>query len=156
MESPSVKLSEALAGVSLLAFDTAPLIYFVEKHPVYFARMQAVMTAVDNEVISGISSALTLTEILTLPIRLGKTALVKQYEEILLNTHNFRLTPMDLRTFRTAADLRAHYNLKTPDALQVAAALEANSQAFLTNDAGIKRVNEIRVLILDELELDEP
>jgi len=77
-----VKLSAALDGVSLLGFDTAPLIYFVEKYPLYFDRMQTIMSAIDNETISGMSSALALTEILTLPLRLNKILLVNNYEEI--------------------------------------------------------------------------
>jgi predicted nucleic acid-binding protein len=49
--------------------------------------------------------------------------------------------------------LRARYNLRTPDALQISAALETSCQAFLTNDTQLKRVTELRMLILDELEL---
>ncbi|MEP7291544.1 MAG: PIN domain-containing protein [Chloroflexota bacterium] len=150
-----MKISDALQGISLLSFDTSPLIYFVEQHPIYFDRMKAIMSYIDDQAVSGISSGLTLTEILTFPIRLGKISLVNRYEEILLNTRGFHLAPIDVKTCRTAADLRARHNLKTPDALQVAAALEANCDAFLTNDLGIKRVTEIRVLVLDELELDE-
>lgn len=52
---------------------------------------------------------------------------------------------------KRAAALRAYYNLRTPDALQLAAALEAGCQAFLTNYIPLKRVTELRVLILDEL-----
>ena len=44
-------------------------------------------------------------------------------------------------------------NLRTPDALQLSAVVEINCQAFLTNDTQLKRVTELRVLILDELEL---
>jgi hypothetical protein len=39
-----------------------------------------------------------------------------------------------------AAELRARYNLRTPDALQVATALVRRCEAFLTNDARLKRV----------------
>ncbi len=38
-----------------------------------------------------------------------------------------------------------------PDALQVAVALEAGCEAFLTNDAALKRVTALRILVLDEL-----
>ena len=55
-----------------------------------------------------------------------------------------------------AAQLRARYELKTPDALHVAAALEARCEAFLTNDKGIQRVTDLRVLVLEDLELDPP
>jgi predicted nucleic acid-binding protein len=76
--------------------------------------------------------------------------LVNNYEEILLNSISFHLASIDTKTSRMAADLRARYHLKTPDALQVASALNENCDAFLTNDTGFKRVTEIRILILDE------
>jgi predicted nucleic acid-binding protein len=43
--------------------------------------------------------------------------------------------------------------LTLTDALQVAAALNAGCGTFLTNDVTLKRVTELRVLLLDELEL---
>jgi predicted nucleic acid-binding protein len=53
---------------------------------------------------------------------------------------------------RSTAEVRAKYNLKLPDALQVAIALEASCEALLTNDAQLKRVTELRILVIDELE----
>jgi len=52
-----------------------------------------------------------------------------------------------------AADLRARYNLRTPDALQVATALYAGCDAILTNDAAMARVTELSVLVIDDLHL---
>ncbi|MCC5664290.1 hypothetical protein LC653_10260 [Nostoc sp. CHAB 5784] len=48
------------------------------------------------------------------------------------------------------------YNLQLPDALQVAAAIIAGCEAFLTNDAALKRVTELRVLVVCELESENP
>jgi len=48
-----------------------------------------------------------------------------------------------------AAFLRAHYGLKTPDALQLATTLISASHAFLTNDERIPEIEGIQVLILD-------
>ncbi len=149
-----MKISDALRGVSFLTFDTAPLIYFVEKHPIYFERMNTILSYVADGTISGVTSGITLTEILTLPLRLNKLKLVNTYEEILLKSKGFQTTPISIKICRTAAELRARHNLKTPDALQIAAALEVQCDAFLTNDSGLKRLTEIRVLVLDELERD--
>jgi predicted nucleic acid-binding protein len=52
-----------------------------------------------------------------------------------------------------AADLRARYNVRTPDAIQLATALEAGCDAFLTNDLALRRVAELRVLVLGTLAL---
>jgi predicted nucleic acid-binding protein len=51
-----------------------------------------------------------------------------------------------------AASLRAKYkehNLRTPDALQLAMALEANCPAFVTNDKRLSIVQELDVIVLD-------
>lgn len=149
-----MKLPDALRGIRQLAFDTAPLIYFIEKHPDYFDRMLFVMRYVDEGLISGVSATMALTEVLVQPLRTGDTELAKRYEAVLMNSKGFRLEPLTTPIARLAADLRARYNLKTPDAIHVATAVEAGCDGFLTNDTGIKRVKEITVLVLDDLELD--
>ena len=60
--------------------------------------------------------------------------------------------PVNAEVAGYAADLRAQYELRTPDALQIAAAKTANCQVFLTNDKALKRVEAVRVLVLNELE----
>lgn len=90
------------------------------------------------------------------PFRSGDGVLAQRYEEILSNSNYFRIEPITTATARYAADLRARYNLRTPDALHIAAAITSGCDAFLTNDTDIKRVLEITVLTLDELELDVP
>lgn len=52
---------------------------------------------------------------------------------------------------RRAADLRAKHGIRTPDALQIAAALSRGATGFVTNDEAVKRVQEIEVLLLDEV-----
>ena len=71
-----MKLADALAGVQRLFIDTAPLIYFIEQHPVYLERMPAIMQQICD--------------------------------------------------------------------------------AFLTNNVGIKRVQEISIFVLDEIEVESP
>lgn len=73
--------------------------------------------------------------------------------DLLVNAANFQTLPIDIETATSAADLGARYNLRTPDALQVATALAAGCDAFLTNDSAFQRVSEIRILVLDHLEL---
>ena len=151
--SAMTKLDDALAGVKNLGLDTAPVIYFVEKHPQYDALVTEIFRRIDNDLLVGITSVITFTEVLIQPIRRGDTKLQQEYSELLLHSANFETMPIDADTARRAATLRAVYNLRTPDALQIATALEFNCQAFLTNDLQHKRVTELRMLILDELEL---
>jgi predicted nucleic acid-binding protein len=148
-----VKIADALRGVSQLAFDTAPLVYFMENNPTYIVRMRSIMKQVASGHPVGTASFLVLAEVLVQPIRTNNKALVQQYESVLVKSSDFQLVPIGEAVSRKAAELRATYNLKTPDALHVASAITSGCDSFLTNDTGIKRVTEITVLILDELEV---
>jgi len=87
-------------------------------------------------------------------LRVGNPTLAQQYRDLLTGSAHFYLQPtLTLAESEQAAQWRARYNLKTPDALQIAIALSAGSDAFLTNDGDFKRVQELKVLVLDELEL---
>ena len=46
--------------------------------------------------------------------------------------------------------LRAKYTIKTPDAIQIAVGVLYGAPKFLSNDPGLKKVEEIEVLALDD------
>jgi predicted nucleic acid-binding protein len=146
-----VTVNDALARVSRLGVDTAPLVYYVEDHPAYADRVEAVFRRAASNGIYLCSTVVTLTEVLVVPKRAGRADLETAYRDLLLNNDNFALLSVDVAVAERAADLRARYSLKTPDAIQVATALENGCQAFLTNDAGLRRVADIRTLVLGEL-----
>lgn len=148
-----MKITEALWGVTQIGIDSAPLIYLVEKHPAHIEKMMIVIEYINQGIMLGISATLTLTEVLTLPTKLDKASLIAEYEDILLNSSGFQLLPLDAEIAKTAANLRARYALRTPDAVQIGTAISAGCQVFLTNDLGLKRVKDVRVLVLDELEV---
>lgn len=147
-----MKIADALKDVSRLSVETAPFIYYVERYPAYVDKMRVVFLALEAGQFEVVTSTVTLTEVLTKPLRAGDSVLVKMYREMLQTTRNVILEPVSAVVAERAADLRARYNLKTPDALQVAVALQTGCDAFLSNDSGLKRVTDIRVLLLDELE----
>jgi predicted nucleic acid-binding protein len=48
-----------------------------------------------------------------------------------------------------AAQIRARYQIRTPDAIQLAAAIEFGARVFLTNDDRLRKVTEIEVIVLE-------
>lgn len=148
-----MKIANALQGVQRLYIETAPLIYYVEEHPTYIARMDAIVESLDNSTLRAVSSVITLTEVLNQPIKTGDKKLEQEYRDILVNSGSYQLVAINVQIAEVAAGLRAKYGLRTPDALHVASAIHRSCNAFLTNDTGIKRVTEIPILILDELEI---
>ena len=136
--------------ITSLGIDTAPFIYFVERHSVYLPIIRDIFRRIDQGFMRGCASVITLTEVLVQPKRCGATALEKEYRDLLVRSRNFELIPIDAEIAEQAAELRSRYNLRTPDALQIAASISAGCEAFLTNDKQLKRVDEVAVLVLDD------
>ena len=141
----------ALSKVGKLGLDTAPLIYLVERHVTFGPVIRSIIEQAENGGLELITSVITLTEVLTLPIEQKAEAIASAYRSILLHSPYLRLRPIDVETAERAARLRALYRLRTPDALQIAAACEAGCEAFLTNDQALHRVRDINVLVLADL-----
>ncbi len=151
MESPLVTIPDVvLSKIKLLGFDTAPFIYFVERHPVYLPLIRDIFTKIDAGIIQGYASVITLAEVLVHPKRNKRIALEYEYRDLLQNSRNFGLVSIDVEIAAQAAELRSRYNLRTPDALQIAAVLSVGCEAFLTNDKRLKHIGELSVIILDD------
>ncbi|HCS19291.1 MAG TPA: hypothetical protein DIW47_01805 [Bacteroidetes bacterium] len=131
--------------------DTAPLIYFIEGHSIYQDPLFELFKANDEGKLRFATSTLTLLEVLVQPMRLNRSDLVDKYEQILTSSPHLDIYDIDFRIARRAAQLRAKYNLKTPDALQIATCVERKSDVFLTNDVDLKKVTEVAVLTLKEI-----
>jgi hypothetical protein len=52
--------------------------------------------------------------------------------------------------------LRARYQIRTPDAIQIAAAIDFGARLFLTNDDRVRRVTEIEVVVLERWLQEHP
>jgi predicted nucleic acid-binding protein len=119
-------------------------------------KMQILFDLVDERKITVVTSSFTRTETLSKPIRDKATEVEKQYRLIFDRGEHLETIPLDDDIANDAAQLRAAYNLRSPDAVHLATAIKSNCQAFLTNDLQLKRVTEIPILVLDELEFDLP
>ena len=147
-----MKLDEALRNVTRLGFDTAPVIYLIEAHPRYDALVLDILNRMDGDRFAGTTSVITLSEVLVQPVLRGDIRLQQAYRELLLQSQRVRTMPIGPSAAEHAANLRARYRLRLPDALQLAIALGAGCEAFLTNDMELRRVTELRILVLDDLE----
>ena len=146
-----MNITESLQGVTRLFLDTAPVIYYVEQNPQYFASASVVFNHILNAAPIGVASPITLAESLVQPYRLGQTELQQEFIELMTETENIEFVPIDQQNMAIdAAQIRARYNLQLPDAFQIVAALASGCEAFLTNDVMFRRVTELRVLVLDD------
>jgi predicted nucleic acid-binding protein len=135
-------------GRGPLGIDTPIFIYFIEEHPAFQTVLAPVFAAIDGARLQAVTSAVTLLETLIVPYRAGDAELAERYETVLTGSRGVRLVDLDRALLRSAAQLRAASSIKTPDALQVAAALRMRCTAYLTNDRELPLVPGLRVLQL--------
>ena len=134
-----------------IGLDTAPLIYFIEQNQTYLELVRAFFHAMSQGEFQVVASTLTLTEVLVYPLRLGNVELAQQYRDILLHQEYLTTVPVSPEISEVAAQLRATQNLRTPDAIQIASALQRNATFFFTNDVRLSTVPGLEVLVLDAL-----
>src|SRR5213592_4695593 len=115
-------------GPGSVAVDTAVFIYFIEENPRFLPLVVPLFREADHEKRDLVTSALTLLEVLAVPYRAGNRPLAERYEPLLTRRRSIRWVEL------TRDQLRAGSSVKTPDALQLVAALGTGCTTFLTND----------------------
>ena len=135
-------------GRGPVALDTAIFIYYIEEHPRYLPLIDSLFGSIDDGRIEAVTSSLTLLETLVIPNRTGNRQLAESYENLLRHSRGLSMIELGYSLLRTAADLRARAGLKTPDALQIAAAIHSKCRFFLTHDRRLPQIPDLRILRL--------
>jgi predicted nucleic acid-binding protein len=138
-------------GPGPVALDTAVFIYFIEEHPAYLPLIEPIFLELDRGGIEAVTSAITLLEVLVVPYRAGNLPLAERYDQLMTRGKGLRLVALDNGQLRAAAQLRAFHAVRTPDALQLVAALSTRCTTFVTNDREIPDLPGLRVLQLADL-----
>jgi len=97
-----------------------------------------------------VTSNVSLLEVLVHPLRCNNKELSAEYRDILLNSKLMTLA-ISNAIAEQAAQLRATYNIRTPDAIQISAALNAGATHFFTNDIKLPEIPSIEVIFINKL-----
>jgi predicted nucleic acid-binding protein len=135
-------------GSGNVGVDTAAFIYFIEAHPRFLPVILPVFQEADRGQRALVTSALTFLEVLVVPYRAGNRSLAERYEALLTRGRGVRLIDLSPDQLRAAAQLRAATGVKTPDALQLVAAMGAGCPTFVTNDRRLPSIPGLRILEL--------
>ena len=133
-----------------VGLDTAPLIYFIEENPAYIEIVRFFFEAMDKGDFLVVTSTVTLLEVLVHPLRNNNRELATEYRDILLNSKLITLE-VSSAIAEQAAQLRAAHNIRTPDAIQISAALNAGATHFFTNDIRLPEIPAIQIFSIDAL-----
>jgi len=123
---------------------------FHEKDPKYLNIVRPIFAEIDAGNIEALTSTITLLEVLVLPFKTINESLAEEYREILLHSEGLTTYEIVHEVSELAAKLRVKYTIRTPDAIQMAVGILYGADTFLTNDSGLKKVKDIKVVTLED------
>lgn len=122
-----------------LALDASTVIYWVEGSDALRERISRRLDVVRADPAGQLmASRLARLECRVKPLRDLNTVLLGEYDAV-FGAARFVLMDVTAAVLDRATELRARHGFKTPDAIQLASAIEAGADAFLTGDAGLTK-----------------
>ena len=118
--------------MSRVYWDTMLFIYWLEDHPQYARRVDAIRSRMDQRHDQLITGAFTFGEVLAGVYRKGTPQLADDTSRLLQNTVA-EVVPFTLETADRYARIRAT-GITPADAIHLASAAQAGTDLFLTND----------------------
>lgn len=134
-------------GRPLIYLDANIVIRLVEGDAATRAPLVARLAASLGVAGSLVTSRLSRLECRSNPLRAGDLATVAQFDVFFAGVE-LVVAELSAAVVERATELRAKYNLKTPDALHYATAIEFGAAVFLTGDQGLSRCSEMPVEML--------
>ena len=131
--------------------DTNTWIYALEGYSEFRSELTLLFEQMQAGTLTGITSELTLAELLVKPCQDRDLAQQVRYKKAIANRKNFFVMPVLRDLLIDAADVRAKTQLKLPDAIHAATALRTKCTTLLTNDRQIKKLTDISVVLLSEV-----
>lgn len=124
--------------------DSAAVIYIVEQATPYADLLDARLA--DREVVT-VTSDLTRLECRVKPLRDQNIAVLRDFDDYFEGVFE-SIVPLSREVIDLATDIRARYGFKTPDSIQLAAAIWSHCDIFLTNDSRLDRFRELTVEVI--------
>lgn len=132
-----------------LALDSMLFIYLFEKDPRFFSLVSPLFKKIESGKIKAVTSIITFLEVLSAPKLEEEPEKLNVFTQFFQKTPNLNIIKVDWEIANSAAQLRRqHEYLRTPDSLQIAAALSAGSQVLITNDQKLLKYSTLRLPIV--------
>ncbi len=130
--------------------DTAPVIYFVEKKPGFYEKVNDLL--ISNADADYFTPVITVAEYFPYPLQQPNCGeLLREFNEF-IEQAEITVANIDREIAMEAARIRAEYKaFKMMDSLQLAAASVCGCDLFLTNDKQLRQFGRFPCLTLEEL-----
>lgn len=131
-----------------VALDSNIFIYLFQEDPEFIEKVRKLFKLISERDISILTSIISVSEALSYP---SPDEVLEGIKSSFYSLPKLRILDVDRKIAFRTADIRRQYKFRTPDAIQLATALEAKAQVFITNDSKLKSFKEVKVLTLSEV-----
>lgn len=133
----------------IVYLDASFIIYLIEAAmPLHAAALARLQEFQRTQQLSLMTSRLSWIECRVKPLREKNERLLGDYARA-FDTSLF-VADIDSDVIDRAANLRAGLNLKTPDAIHIATAINYRAELLLTGDADFRKCTDVRVELITE------
>jgi predicted nucleic acid-binding protein len=131
--------------------DTAPFIYLMESHPLFYDKMECFLSYCRENDIAIVTSVISYMEFSIKPYELGRIEAIEDFKEMLIDL-NVQIYDINLKISDIAAQIRAsNLKFRQIDSLQLATAIYSESRIFVTNDKQLKSFKKLKIVLVDDL-----
>ena len=143
------------APPALVYLDTNVLIGIVQALPQPDERQLALLGDLDGGRLRGMTSELSLSEVLVGPLQQGDATTFDAFIALLSGDGAIAVMPVSRDVLIAAARHRAMSRMKLPDAIHVATADVAGCAGFVSADRGVRLPPGMRAMVWDRLDPPE-
>lgn len=139
-----------LKKFKLIGLDTNIFSYHFHNHPQFVKFTNIIFNYLNQDQLKGITSVITLTELLSVNVNLAK---IKILQQAFQTTPNLTVLDVAQEIALEAAKIRRKYGFRTPDAIQLATAKLSRAKAYITNDQRLKSYPGLKIILLSEISI---
>jgi predicted nucleic acid-binding protein len=142
----------SLTGQHRVYLDANILIHLVQGLVTNEVQLRRLAAAIDNKLISSVTSELSLAEVLVRPTALGDLKSIAAFKYLVGGGSNVVVAPVSRSILIGAANVRTEHKLKLPDAIHLSTALALNCEFFLSRDGDFNSITVPHVVQLADLD----
>lgn len=145
-----VSLKKLFQNCDSVYLDTNVLVYFFQDDERYSTIIEEIFDILEAEMTDVYFSSILLTELLVYPFKKGRAETAASWLNYFKIKKNIHIVNLDPKIAVDASFLRAKYDIKAPDSIHMATAMQRKNGLFLTNDNDLKKVQEVKVICIED------
>jgi len=140
---------QALADAGVVYLDAGVLALHLAGEPTYLPLTRAALGGMRDGEFSGLTSAMSVFQLLVEPYRSGAEATAEEVDRLLMSLPGLQIVPVSATISGQAAQVKAQIGGSVARAVQIATALASDAEVFVTQRSALRRIAGLGVLQLD-------